>query len=260
VLSPHLVARFAVAGLVLLGVAAVAPRFREHARLIPAIGHAPGVAPHLAAAEPAVSASAAPEPRARPERILMIGDSMVQALLPRLADYSLENGHDLIPAVWLGSTSIAWASSSRLEQLLREHKPTVVLVVLGASELLNADIERVGTFAVRSILRKVGSVPLAWIGPPNWRPDTGINAVLARELGPGRFFRSADLSLPRERDGIHPSQQGGEAWAEQIAGWLGGASSLSIALRPPTRKATPPRARVFPTRAPERGAPGKVWP
>jgi len=35
-----------------------------------------------------------------PQRILVIGDSMIYTLLPVLADYCLENGHYLHPAVW----------------------------------------------------------------------------------------------------------------------------------------------------------------
>jgi hypothetical protein len=260
--SFHPLARVAVFALLALVAAfLLVPRLRERGRIIAAIGFAEGEAPHLAAAAPAEADTPTEPVVAARERILLIGDSMVQNLVPRLADYCLENGHELIPAVWWGSTSMAWGSSSRLDQLLAEHKPTVVMVVLGSSELLTSDIERLGTVAVRNVLRKVGARPLVWIGPPNWRADSGINAVLARELGAGRFFRSAELALPREADGIHPTREGGDAWVESIVGWLAKESSVTMTLAVPTRKATPPRTKIFRSPfSPGKPAEGRVQP
>ncbi len=100
---------------------------------------------------------------------------------------------------------------------------------------------------MRTILRQVGARPLLWIGPPNWREDTGINAMLARVLGPRRFFSSATLELPRGPDGIHPNTVGGARWAEAFVRWVGVESARPIALAAPTRKAPRvPAVRVFP--------------
>jgi hypothetical protein len=200
--------------------------------------------------EPRPSVRPPPPPPARPvdtspQRILVVGDSMVYNLLPLLADYCLENGHYLHPAIWWGSTSMGWASGQKLVPLLQQHKPTFVLVVLGSSEVLGKGIDPLATRAVHKILSLVGDRKLAWIGPPNWRPDTGINVVLERELGKGRYFRSAELVLEREADGIHPTRKGGRVWAEHFIRWLAEESDVPIVLRPPTKVATVPSATCF---------------
>jgi hypothetical protein len=180
-----------------------------------------------------------------PQRILVVGDSMTYNLLPLLADYALENGHYLHPAIWWGSTSMGWAGSRKLDELLQRHQPTFVLVVLGSSEILGKNIDALATAAVHKLVARVGDRKLAWIGPPNWRPDTGINAVLERELGRGRYFRSAELVLEREADGIHPTKKGGRVWAEHFIRWLADESDVPILLRPPTRVAQVPSATCY---------------
>ena len=180
-----------------------------------------------------------------PQRILVFGDSMVQALQPRLTDYCLENGHALLPAIWFASTTVAWAAQDKLRMLINEFKPTMVIAVLGSSEISSRNVEEREKF-VRAIVRKVGDRKFAWIGPPNWREDTGINALLERVLGPGRFFRSAELELERTTDGIHPTPKGGVKWTEAFVRWLSEKSAYPIALATPTRTAPRIPARVYP--------------
>jgi len=191
-----------------------------------------------------VTASAVAPLARGPQRILLLGDSMVEVLEPRLADYCLENGHRLFPAIWYASTTASWASGPELEDLLREIKPTLVVVALGSSELTARRIDQRERH-VRAILQRVGPRPLLWIGPPNWREDTGINAMLARVLGAGRFFSSATLDLERGADGIHPNAVGGAKWAEAFASWVREDGARAIALAPPTRVAPRVPARVY---------------
>ena len=180
-----------------------------------------------------------------PQRILVVGDSMVYNLLPVLADYCLENGHELHPAIWWGSTSMGWAGSPKLTELLQRHDPTFVLFVLGSSEIISKGIDELATRAVHKLRKRIGDRKMAWIGPPNWREDTGINQALEREIGAGHFFRSAELKLEREADGIHPTPAGGRVWAQHFVRWLGASSDVPIRLRPPTRKAKVPSATCY---------------
>ncbi len=181
----------------------------------------------------------------RPQRILVVGDSMIYNLLPVLADYALENGHYLHPAIWWGSTSAGWAGTAKLTELIRDHRPTFVLMVLGSSEILGKGIDPIVTRAIARLKSRIGDRLLAWVGPPNWRPDTGINEVLQRELGAGHFFRSAELELEREADGIHPNRAGGRKWANHIIRWLIDESAVPIRLAAPTRVATVPGATCY---------------
>lgn len=179
----------------------------------------------------------------RKEKILLLGDSMVEVLSPWLAAYAKENGHELVPAIWYGSTIGAWARSPELGRLLGEIEPTLVIVALGSSELTARSIATRKP-SLRAIVDRVGSkVRLAWIGPPNWREDTGINDLLEAEIGDDRFFRSAGLELTRKRDGIHPDAAGGRVWAGAIAAWL--ERDLRIRMTAPTVVAAAPPARVL---------------
>src|SRR5512138_2867688 len=78
-------------------------------------------------ASPEVPHPDARQPDASKQRILLFGDSMVPILMPRLADYCLENGHELFPVVWYGSTIIYWGWEDKLERLLVEFSPTMVI-------------------------------------------------------------------------------------------------------------------------------------
>ena len=232
------------------------PRLPDARSLALAQTHAPAgpeAAQHGAAAEPpgggrdpgAGPADARSGPVHGPQRILLFGDSMVPVLAPRLADYCLENGHELFPAVWYGSTIIYWAWQDRLDQLLGELRPTVVIAALGSSELAVREVGECEPY-VHAIVRKVGARKLVWVGPPNWRDDTGVNALLERALGPGRFFRSDRLELPRRADGIHPTAEAGAMWVESLVRWMADDSTALLVLAPPTRAAPPVAARVFP--------------
>lgn len=217
----------------------VAPPMQEEPSLAPmetAVGAAPS------AIRPAPGTSAVAAPRSAKEKILLLGDSMVEVLSPWLAAYAKENGHELVPAIWYGSTTAAWARSPELARLLREVEPTLVLIALGSSELTARSVATKKPF-VDAIVDRVGPRKLAWVGPPNWREDTGINALLEAEVGPGRFFRSAELELTRKKDGIHPDAAGGRVWADAIAAWL--EDGLRIRMAAPTAVAAAPPARVL---------------
>lgn len=200
------------------------------------------------AAQPAAPAGVHVD--SRPQRILLFGDSMIDELMLRLADYCLQNGHRLHPAIWYAAGTVHWARSDRLDRLIAEKDPTVVIAVLGSNELHARDLGRRRS-AVRKILKKIGNRPLAWIGPPNWTEDTGINQVIAEAVGSDRFFRSAELDLARKRDGIHPTRAAAAAWMDAVARWVMTDSAHPFLLELPTQKAPRPPARVFPP--PERG-------
>lgn len=205
----------------------------------------PSSEPLILSASPA-AASAAPAPDTEPQRILILGDSMIEGLLPRLADYAAENGHSVSAVIWYGSRTIDWARGSRLSDALRDFRPTFVVFVVGSSELTTRDVEKRSS-AVRHMLKTVGERKWIWVGPPNWRADTGLGAMLERELGPGRYFRSRELSFERKRDGIHPTLAASQRWIDAVAEWLVSKSAVPIRMSAPQRSGAPrPRTRVFP--------------
>jgi lysophospholipase L1-like esterase len=207
----------------------------------------PARSPQIA---PAPSASSDPTSArvidGSPQKILILGDSMIDGLLPRLGDYAVENGHTVRAVIWYGSRTIDWGRGTRLMEMLTAYRPTFVIVALGSSELYSRDVEKRAA-AVERMLDAIKPRKLVWIGPPNWTTDTGINALLAREVGPDRYFRSADLTFERKKDGIHPTLASSERWLDAVARWIVDTSGVPIRLAPPTKTGTPrPSARVFP--------------
>jgi lysophospholipase L1-like esterase len=110
----------------------------------------------------------------------------------------------------------SFAASKKLEELVREKKPDVVLISLGINNLTVPhpdEYER----DVRSIVRQAGKSPCWWVGPLALdRPEKGLNAMLARTTAPCRFASSYDLRIERQPDGIHPTQRGAHRWADVI--------------------------------------------
>lgn len=181
-----------------------------------------------------------------PQRILILGDSMIEGLLPRLTDYAVENGHSVNAVIWYGSRTIDWAKGTRLREMLSAYEPSFVLIALGSSELRARGVEK-RAVGVARMLELIGPRKVVWIGPPNWTADTGINALLARLLGDGRFFRSAEMRFERKKDGIHPTLAASEHWMDAVARFIVEKSAVSIRLAPPVTTGRPrPRVRVFP--------------
>ena len=109
-----------------------------------------------------------------------------------------------------------FAVSKRLEELVRDKKPDVVLISLGINNLTVPhpdEYER----DVRSIVRQAGHSPCWWVGPLSIdRPEKGLIAMLARAAAPCRFSSSYELRIERQADGIHPTQRGAQKWADVI--------------------------------------------
>lgn len=201
------------------------------------------VAPHASVA--ASSGPVQPPLDETPQRIMIVGDSMVVNLIPPLADYCLENGHKLFPVIWYASTTVAWGAQSKLNDVIREFSPTYVIVVLGSSELGARDVKKRAQF-VRMINERIGKRHFFWLGPPNWREDTGFNDMVLATVGKTHFFRSADIAFERESDGIHPTPAAGRKWVELFAHWMATDAAVRIPMNKPTQKATPPSAKVYP--------------
>ena len=70
------------------------------------------------------------------------------------------------------------------------------------------------------IVKRIGDRPFLWIGPPNWKKDTGINDLIRQRVGEGRFFDSRELELDRAEDNMHPTRSAAALWMDTIAVWL----------------------------------------
>lgn len=194
----------------------------------------PTTSPAASTAEPTSSAptssataSAPPEPPPEPPPIppntvvLHIGDSFLlagfaQALRPRMkalgVRYEVRSEQSSYTTTWAG----------KMERLILETQPDLVIINLGANEVANTDPPTHAP-AVKRIVKGIGGRPCVWVSPPLWRKDTGIINVIRENSGPCRFFDSDRLvpqPIPRINDKIHPTLLGGAEWAKAFWNWL----------------------------------------
>jgi len=152
-------------------------------------------------------------------RVLILGDSMLEWLAKRLCDYTMENGYDLSSIVWYSSSTKLWATTDTLDYFLDRIQPDYVILCLGANELFVRDLPKREKY-ITTIMEKLGSRPFFWIGPPNWKKDTGINDLICSKVGKGRFFDSRNLELERAEDNMHPTRYAAAKWMDTIAVWM----------------------------------------
>lgn len=178
------------------------------------------------------------------QNILFIGDSMLEGLSPRLAAYAKENGHKMNTVIWYSSTSNVWGECDTLKTFIRRFKPTYVFICLGANELFVKDIVKKRDKYVKTMLSQIGDIPYLWIGPPNWKEDTGINDLIAANAKPGCFFLSNGMHFDRAKDGAHPTRSSAVQWMDSVVRWMPENCAHPIRLNIPQEKTAKPQRVV----------------
>ena len=154
------------------------------------------------------------------KHILFIGDSMLEGLSPRLAAYAKHNGHKMHTVIWYSSRTDVWGGCDTLTHFIRKYDPDYIFICLGANELFYKNIiERHGKYVDR-MLKQIGDIPYVWIGPPNWKPDTGINELIESKVPEGCFFVSNGMHFDRAKDGAHPTRSSAILWMDSVARWM----------------------------------------
>jgi len=185
-----------------------------------------------------------PEPDSLPKTILLFGDSMLEGLSPRLAAYCKASGHSLYTVIWYSSTSERWGSTDRLRHYIDKLNPDYIFVSLGANELFVSNIIDKRTRYVKKILSDIDTIPYVWIGPPNWKEDTGVNRMISDNAAPGCFFLSDGMHFNRKKDGAHPTASSASLWMDSVVRWMPEHCAHPILLRVQTEPTARPQ-RVF---------------
>ncbi|MDE5805309.1 MAG: hypothetical protein K2H58_03470, partial [Paramuribaculum sp.] len=124
--------------------------------------------PEIAAEEAAAADSAV---EVKPEKIeldtaaqniLIIGDSMLEGLNPRLAAYAKKNGHTLHSVIWYSSTTKYFGESDTLKVFIKKYNPSFIFLSLGGNELFVRDIIEQRDKFVKKILADIGDIPYLW--------------------------------------------------------------------------------------------------
>lgn len=157
-------------------------------------------------------------------KILFLGDSMTGWLSERLNAYGKENGFEVATVVWDGSTIKKWGSSPRLTSMITRQDPDAIFISLGMNELFEANPESQLRSRLEAIIGAAGDIPVIWIGPPSWpghNKGETLNKWLADNLGEGHFYRSFDLTLPRQsKTNPHPTREGMIKWMDSAVEWI----------------------------------------
>lgn len=171
------------------------------------------------------------------KNILFIGDSMLERLSPRIAAYAEENGHQMNTVIWYGSSTEVWATSGRAKECIQKYRPDYIIISLGGNELFITDIIARRTKYVKQIVAEFADIPYVWIGPPNWKKDTGINKMIQSVVPKGNFYLSytPDQHYERAKDGAHPTPASAAKWADRICKWIVEESNNPIMLNLPQK-------------------------
>lgn len=164
------------------------------------------------------------EGRSVARKILFLGDSMTGWLSERLNAYGKENGFEVATVVWDGSTIRKWGSSPRLTSVITRQDPDAIFISLGMNELFESNPESQLRSRLDAIVGAAGDIPVIWIGPPSWpghNKGETLNKWLADNLGEGHFYRSFDLTLPRQsKTNPHPTREGMIKWMDSVVEWI----------------------------------------
>lgn len=171
------------------------------------------------------------------KNILFIGDSMLERLSPRIAAYAEENEHQMNTVIWYGSSTEVWATSGRVKECIQKYRPDYIIISLGGNELFVNDIIARRTKYVKQIVADFAGIPYVWIGPPNWKKDTGINKMIQSVVPKGNFYLSytPDQHYERAKDGAHPTPASAAKWADRICKWIVEESNNPIVLNLPQK-------------------------
>ncbi len=164
---------------------------------------------------------AAPPPIPAGTAVLHIGDSFAlagfaQALKPKMQALGVRY------EVRAETSSFTTTWSGKMNVLVANTQPDLVIINLGANEVANID-PAAHAPAIRNIVKAIGTRPCVWVAPPSFRKDTGIFDVIRENSAPCRYFDTDLLvkePIPRQGDKIHPNEKGGAIWAEAFWAWL----------------------------------------
>jgi lysophospholipase L1-like esterase len=158
-------------------------------------------------------------------RVLLFGDSHTHGPFGRELERLLKGtGAGVVRTAVIGSAVKNWLP--RVSALLREHRPTVVIVALGANMRTYPSVS--GTSAqiaelVRAIRKEIPTARIVWIGPPREAKDTDaalarFNGIVRQGLDHTVRFVDSARHTPRYEgaDGVHYAERAANDWARGV--------------------------------------------
>ncbi len=161
-------------------------------------------------------------------KLVLVGDSHMEeaGLAPGLIDGLRAEGLEPLAVHALRGKGVRWfLDEGRLDRILEVHRPTMLVVELGANDTATESYERtLGEFVQKA--KAVGAA-IVWVGPPhatNREVDArhqGVSTVQSFYLGekgvPWIDSRPMTEDLPHARDGVHFVRSSYDEWASRLA-------------------------------------------
>lgn len=159
------------------------------------------------------------EPDTTVHSVLVFGDSMTHHLAMSVAKYGTRNNYKVTGVTWESSSIPAWCNSGKIKEYLDMSKPDFVIVSLGSNEMELRNFDRRVPY-IKKIVEQIDSIPFVWVGPPLWKEDKGVYAMLKGALPEGVLFKTEGIDIQRGPDHIHPTRKGADVWADTIMSWI----------------------------------------
>lgn len=171
------------------------------------------------------------QPDTTVHNVLVFGDSMTHHLAMSIAKYGTKNNYKVTGVTWESSSIPGWLHSDKLQKYIEQSHPDYIIVSLGSNEMGLKSFER-RIPDIRKLVEKLDTIPYIWVGPPLWKEDTGMYAVLEKALPKGKLFRTEGFYIERGPDHIHPTKKGADVWADSIMVWIGRSDHPILAEKP----------------------------
>jgi lysophospholipase L1-like esterase len=119
---------------------------------------------------------------------------------------------------WQTSVSIqTYARDKHFAELLAKHNPDLVIITLGANDILAPFPKSLGSF-VQAIAKKTAGRECWWLPPAPWKAAESFGPAFIQMLkdnaAPCKVYDASSLTITRGPDGIHPTDRGGVTWAD----------------------------------------------
>lgn len=159
------------------------------------------------------------EPDTTVHSVLVFGDSMTHHLAMSIAKYGSQNNYKVTGVTWESSSIPGWSSSGKIKQYMEMAKPDFIFISLGSNEMeLKYFDKRIPD--IKKILEQIDTIPYVWVGPPLWKEDKGVYAMLDKAINPEKVFHTVGIEIPRGGDHIHPTRKGADVWADTLMRWI----------------------------------------
>lgn len=156
----------------------------------------------------------------RGAKVLLLGDSLAEGLKFSLRKKGESDGYIITAETERGTRTDQW--SNRIKKIIKEKKPSLVLVSLGTNDSFLKDPEPQRSH-IQKIVNEVNSsgARMVWILPPPLPAKATsrkkiIDMIEEETSGCGDVLDSKGVTFERNKDGIHYSSMGYAVWTSLI--------------------------------------------